>query len=200
MLIQYEIKTIKTGEVKRKKLYLQELKGFVIGLRSRDLAIKEYRFEAAPEVIAIFKKYFSQNFYEVTKYGVILKRISDGVRRTKYHRKVNFEKTFANIYKRFCLYLKSEIFDLYGAKLDDRLKISDLNGTRLKTISISLYSDNSTKIFDGTIIANPQNLKHEIIRITSQDDYGRVCISAINRCFYHATAATRYYRKKHGII
>ena len=210
MLIKYEVKKLKTGDIQRKEIDYRLLTKFLCDLRSRDLATKEYTFEKNFATLELFKQTFTRSFFKITTNGIALQKVSNGIRRTKYKREVNFEKTFERIFKRLSNYLKTDFYTYCGIK-PSHLQItitphSENMNIRRIILSANMPSfengkiDFTQKTFKTIVDIDIGNLKHNIIELSAFADTSFLSVKIINRCFYKATAATRYYRRKHLLI
>jgi len=208
MLIKYEVKKLKTGDIQRKEIDYRLLTKFLCDLRSRDLATKEYTFEKNFATLELFKQTFTRSFFRITTNGIVLQKVSNGIRRTKYKRAVNFEKTFERILKRLSNYLKTDFYAYCGIK-PSHLQITvtpHSKNIRRIILSANMPSfengkiDFTQKTFTAIVSIDINNLKHNILELNASDGTGFLSVKIINRCFYKATAATRYYRRKHLLI
>ena len=208
MLIKYEVKKLKTGDTQRKEIDYRLLTKFLCDLRSRDLATKEYTFEKNFATLELFKQTFTRSFFKITANGIVLQKVSNGIRRTKYKRAVNFEKTFERIFKRVSNYLKTDFYAYCGIK-PSHLQITvtpHSKNIRRIILSANMPSfengkiDFTQKTFTAIISIDINNLKHNILELNAFNGTGFLSVKIINRCFYKATAATRYYRRKHLLI
>ena len=208
MLIKYKVKKLKTGDIQRKEIDYRLLTKFLCDLRSRDLATKEYTFEKNFATLELFKQTFTRSFFRITTNGIVLQKVSNGIRRTKYKRAVNFEKTFERIFKRLSNYLKTDFYAYCGIK-PSHLQITVLphsKNIRRVILSANMPSfengkiDFTQKTFTAIVSIDINNLKHNILELNASDGTGFLSVKIINRCFYKATAATRYYRRKHLLI
>lgn len=208
MLIKYEVKKLKTGDIQRKEIDYRVLTKFLCDLRSRDLATKEYTFEKNFATLELFKQTFNRGFFKITNDGIILQKVNNGIRRTKYKREVNFEKTFERVFKRLSNYLKTDFYAYCGIK-PSHLQITvtpHSKNIRRIILSANMPSfengkiDFTAKTFKTIVDIDIGDLKHNIIELSAFDGTGFLSVKIINRCFYKATAATRYYRRKHLLI
>lgn len=208
MLIKYEVKKLKTGDIQRKEIDYRLLTKFLCDLRSRDLATKEYTFEKNFATLELFKQTFNRRFFKITNDGIILQKVNNGIRRTKYKREVNFEKTFERVFKRLSNYLKTDFYAYCGIK-PSHLQITvtpHSKNIRRIILSANMPSfengkiDFTAKTFKTIVDIDIGDLKHNIIELSAFDGTGFLSVKIINRCFYKATAATRYYRRKHLLI
>lgn len=208
MLIKYEVKKLKTGDIQRKEIDYRLLTKFLCDLRSRDLATKEYTFEKNFATLELFKQTFNRGFFKITNDGIILQKVNNGIRRTKYKREVNFEKTFERVFKRLSNYLKTDFYAYCGIKPSHLQITVTPHSKNIRRIILSAYMpsfengkiDFTAKTFKTIVDIDIGDLKHNIIELSAFDGTGFLSVKIINRCFYKATAATRYYRRKHLLI
>ena len=208
MLIKYEVKKLKTGDIQRKEIDYRLLTKFLCDLRSRDLATKEYTFEKNFATLELFKQTFTRSFFKITTNGIALQKVSNGIRRTKYKRAVNFEKTFERIFKRLSNYLKTDFYTYCGIKPSHLQITVSPHSKNIRRIILSANMpsfengkiDFTQKTFTAIVSIDINNLKHNILELNASDGTGFLSVKIINRCFYKATAATRYYRRKHLLI
>lgn len=208
MLIKYEVKKLKTGDIQRKEIDYRLLTKFLCDLRSRDLATKEYTFEKNFATLELFKQTFNRGFFKITNDGIILQKVNNGIRRTKYKREVNFEKTFERVFKRLSNYLKTDFYAYCGIKPSHLQITVTPHSKNIRRIILSAHMpsfengkiDFTAKTFKTIVDIDIGDLKHNIIELSAFDGTGFLSVKIINRCFYKATAATRYYRRKHLLI
>jgi hypothetical protein len=175
---------------------LEELSGFIKGIKPHDMARKTFVILGCKKITTFLEKNYKQDFFELNKElgGYELKMLKNGVRRTlAYTKRINNDSTLTKALKR----IQGDLTTFLGG-IDYAFEILPLvpSQERYKEIKIKLEDLRKENQENGFCIISFDQEKWEYKLHSIEAPRLKEVYEIINKVFEKNTASTRIFRAK----